>query len=113
VKARQVIERDKLGVLTKMAQGGQGVVYQAPNVKTKFASSMVYNEYKPHTVAEIDFPNTSDANIRDANTSDAKIRAAHYLRPAAASTPDRAHFHRYRRLRVEWMGFGDIQRLSR
>jgi serine/threonine protein kinase len=53
--ARQVIERDKLGVLTKIAQGGQGVVYQAPNVKVKFASSMVYKEYKPHTRAEIDF----------------------------------------------------------
>ena len=53
--ARQVIERDRLGVLTKIAQGGQGVVYQAPNVTTKFASSMVYKEYKPHTVAEIDF----------------------------------------------------------
>jgi sugar lactone lactonase YvrE len=53
--ARQVIERDKLGVLTKIAQGGQGVVYQAPNVKVKFAASMVYKEYKPHTRAEIDF----------------------------------------------------------
>ena len=25
--ARQVIERDRLGVLTKIGQGGQGVVY--------------------------------------------------------------------------------------
>jgi serine/threonine protein kinase len=53
--ARQVIERDKLGVLTKIAQGGQGVVYQAPNVKTKFAASMVYKEYKTHIQADIDF----------------------------------------------------------
>jgi hypothetical protein len=52
--AWQVIERDRLGVLTKIAQGGQGVVYQAPNVKTKFEASMVYKEYKPHTLAEID-----------------------------------------------------------
>jgi serine/threonine protein kinase len=52
--ARQVIERNKLGVLTKIAQGGQGVVYQAPNVKTKFAASMVYKEYKPQTCTEID-----------------------------------------------------------
>jgi serine/threonine protein kinase/sugar lactone lactonase YvrE len=51
----QVIQRDKLGVLTKIGQGGQGVVYSAPNVKTKFAASMVYKEYKRHTVAEIDF----------------------------------------------------------
>ena len=53
--ARQVIERDKLGVLTKIAQGGQGVVYRAPNVKTKFAASMVYKEYKTHIQADIDF----------------------------------------------------------
>ena len=38
---RQVIERDRLGALTKIGQGGQGAVYGAPNVKTKFAASMV------------------------------------------------------------------------
>src|SRR5271163_2566997 len=54
-KTRQVIERDKLGELTKIGQGGQGVVYRAPNVKTKFAASMVYKEYKPAAVAEMDF----------------------------------------------------------
>ena len=54
-KTRQVIERDKLGVLTKIGQGGQGVVYRAPNVKTKFAASMVYKEYKPQARNEIDF----------------------------------------------------------
>jgi serine/threonine protein kinase len=53
--SRQVIERDKLGALTKIGQGGQGVVYGAPNVKTKFAASMVYKEYKPQTLADIDF----------------------------------------------------------
>ncbi len=42
-------------MLTKIGQGGQGVVYRAPNVKTKFAASMVYKEYKPQTRAEIDF----------------------------------------------------------
>ena len=52
---QQVIQRDKLGVLTKIGQGGQGVVYGAPNVKTKFAASMVYKEYKAPTLAEIDF----------------------------------------------------------
>ena len=51
----QVIERDKLGVLTKVGQGGQGVVYRAPNVKTKFAASMVYKEYKAQIRADIDF----------------------------------------------------------
>jgi serine/threonine protein kinase len=54
-KTRQVIQRDKLGVLTKIGQGGQGVVYRAPNVKTKFAASMVYKEYKPQARADIDF----------------------------------------------------------
>ncbi|MFZ3302178.1 MAG: hypothetical protein WA227_00820 [Mycobacterium sp.] len=53
--ARQVIQHDKLGVLTKIGQGGQGVVYGAPNVKTKFAASMVYKEYKAQTLAAIDF----------------------------------------------------------
>lgn len=43
---RPVIARDKLGPLTKIAQGGQGVVYQAPNVKVAFADAMVYKEYK-------------------------------------------------------------------
>ena len=52
---QQVIERDRLGALTKIGQGGQGVVYGAPNVKTKFAASMVYKEYKAATLAEIDF----------------------------------------------------------
>jgi eukaryotic-like serine/threonine-protein kinase len=52
---RQVIRRDKLGVLTKIGQGGQGVVYGAPKVKTTFAASMVYKEYKAQTLAEIDF----------------------------------------------------------
>src|ERR1700753_4185574 len=55
VMARQVIQRDRLGVLTKIGQGGQGVVYRAPNVKTKFASSMVYKEYKAQALAAIDF----------------------------------------------------------
>jgi serine/threonine protein kinase len=50
-----VIERDKLGVLSKIGQGGQGVVYRAPNVKTTFAASMVYKEYKAHGLAGIDF----------------------------------------------------------
>ncbi|WP_422604526.1 protein kinase domain-containing protein [Mycobacterium sp.] len=54
-KTRQVIERDKLGVLSKIGQGGQGVVYRAPNVKTKFAASMVYKEYKPQARTDVDF----------------------------------------------------------
>ena len=51
----QVIDRGKLGELTKIGQGGQGVVYGAPKVTTTFASSMVYKEYKPAVLAGIDF----------------------------------------------------------
>ncbi len=52
---RPTIEREKLGALAKIGQGGQGVVYRAPNARTKFAASMVYKEYKPQTLADIDF----------------------------------------------------------
>src|ERR1700676_1459838 len=51
----QVIERDRLGSLTKIGQGGQGVVYRAPNAKTTFASSMVYKQYRAQVLAGIDF----------------------------------------------------------
>ncbi len=51
----QVFDRSRLGTLTKVAQGGQGVVYQAPNGRTKFSASIVYKEYKAPTLAEIDF----------------------------------------------------------
>ena len=52
---RQVIGRDRLGSLSRIGQGGQDVIYRAPNVKTKFAASMVYKEYKDQALAEIDF----------------------------------------------------------
>jgi serine/threonine protein kinase len=52
---RQVIERDKLGPLSQIGQGGQGVLYRAPNVKMKLASSMVYKEYKAQARTNIDF----------------------------------------------------------
>jgi serine/threonine protein kinase len=51
----QVIERDQLGELARIGQGGQGVVYGAPKVRTKFAASMVYKEYKAAVLAGIDF----------------------------------------------------------
>jgi serine/threonine protein kinase len=54
-RAAQKIDRAKLGPRTKIGQGGQGVVYRAPNVKTKFAASMVYKEYKASALAEMDF----------------------------------------------------------
>ena len=48
----QVIERDRLGVLTEIGQGEQAWSIGAPNVKTKFAASMVYKEYTTETLAE-------------------------------------------------------------
>lgn len=50
----QVIDEDKLGTLTKIGQGGQGVVYTAPRAHTAFAPSMVYKKYKPQTLSALD-----------------------------------------------------------
>lgn len=43
-----------MGVLDRIGQGGQGVVYRAPGVRTAFAKSMVYKEYKKATLASLD-----------------------------------------------------------
>ncbi|MBX7135050.1 MAG: hypothetical protein K1X67_20485 [Fimbriimonadaceae bacterium] len=43
-----------MGILKKISQGGQGVVYRAPSVHTTFAKSMVYKEYKPSVLASVD-----------------------------------------------------------
>lgn len=50
----EAIARDLMGVLSKISQGGQGVVYSAPSVKVSFAKSMVYKEYKKATLASLD-----------------------------------------------------------
>jgi hypothetical protein len=50
-----VIQRDTLGVLTEIGRSARGVVYRAPNVKTKYAASMVYKEYTTERLAGIDF----------------------------------------------------------
>ena len=48
--ADQVIERDSLGPLTKLRPGwSRGCLSGAPNVKTQFATSMVFKEYKPRS----------------------------------------------------------------
>ena len=52
---RALIARDALGTLTKLGQGGQGIVYPAPRATTKFASKMVYKEYKPQARAGVNF----------------------------------------------------------
>lgn len=51
----RLIARNALGELTKLGQGGQGIVYQAPKVKAKFANAMVFKEYKPHIRREVNF----------------------------------------------------------
>jgi len=43
-----------MGALHKIGQGGQGVVYKAPNVKTVFSRTMVFKEYKKATLASLD-----------------------------------------------------------
>ena len=50
----QAILRGQMGVLDKLGQGGQGVVYRAPGVRTAYAKSMVYKEYKKATLACLD-----------------------------------------------------------
>ncbi len=52
---RPVIARDALGTLTKLGQGGQGIVYRAPKAKTKFADAMVFKEYKAQARANVSF----------------------------------------------------------
>ena len=49
------IQRSRLGALTKIGQGGQGIVYDAPGFKTKFTNSMVYKEYRPEALQTMDF----------------------------------------------------------
>ena len=53
------IEHTRLGDLTKIGKGGQGVVYHAPNLRSAFAPSLVYKQYKPQTLADINFKTLS------------------------------------------------------
>ncbi|GAA4393969.1 hypothetical protein [Tsukamurella soli] len=48
------IDRDRLGGMAKISQGGQGVVYAAPAVRTAFTPHMVYKEYRPEVLAQLD-----------------------------------------------------------
>lgn len=49
----QSIEEEQLGELTKIGQGGQGIVFAAPKVHISFAPSMVYKRYKRETLAAL------------------------------------------------------------
>ena len=50
----ETIQLGSMGALHKIGQGGQGVVYKAPNVKTVFSRTMVFKEYKKATLASLD-----------------------------------------------------------
>jgi len=43
----------RIGPLTKLAGGGQGIVYSAPAQSTVFAKSMVFKQYKSATLASL------------------------------------------------------------
>ena len=45
------VDVGKLGVLTRVGDGGQGIVYAAPGIRMQYASSLVYKEYKPTVLA--------------------------------------------------------------
>jgi hypothetical protein len=72
----QVIDRGRLGELTKIGQGVQGVVCRAPYVKTKFAVSMVYKEYKTDGLAEIDFTALAATRALVEDTATARVEDA-------------------------------------
>lgn len=48
-----MIQRNSIGYLEKIGQGGQGVVYKAPSAMTVFGSPMVYKEYKAAALASL------------------------------------------------------------
>ena len=50
----QRVSVDQIGNLEQLGHGGQGIVYRAPSVRTTFAKSMVYKEYKPATLTSLD-----------------------------------------------------------
>lgn len=52
---RIAIQRAKLGSLTKIGEGGQGVVYSSPGFRTKFTDTMVFKEYKPEALQDMNF----------------------------------------------------------
>lgn len=45
--------RSQLGVLVRLGQGGQGVVFGAPAAQTTFSKSMVYKEYRPAVLSSL------------------------------------------------------------
>jgi serine/threonine protein kinase len=48
------IERSRLGTITRIGVGGQGVVHAAPALRMQYASALVYKEYKPQVISGLD-----------------------------------------------------------
>src|SRR5664280_639858 len=48
------IDKSRLGPLTRLSAGAQGTVFAAPKVTMQYASSMVFKEYKPQFLHEMD-----------------------------------------------------------
>ncbi len=48
------LESARLGPLTKLASGGQGVVYAAPTLRMPYASSLVFKQHKPGLLGTLD-----------------------------------------------------------
>ncbi|MFC4126251.1 hypothetical protein [Nocardia rhizosphaerae] len=51
--AQQRLKRGRLGVTTKLAAGGQGVVYLAPRAQMPHARAMVFKEYKAQVLPSV------------------------------------------------------------
>lgn len=51
--AQKRLERGRLGVTTKLASGGQGVVYPAPRAQMPHARALVFKEYKPAVLPSV------------------------------------------------------------
>jgi len=50
----KAIDVAQIGSLSKIGQGGQGIVYRAPTVRSTYARSMVYKEYKSVALVSLD-----------------------------------------------------------
>ncbi|MFI9633617.1 hypothetical protein ACIHAX_13055 [Nocardia sp. NPDC051929] len=50
---QQRVKVGQLGPLTKLAAGGQGVVFSAPSARMRYAKAVVYKEYKPVVLANV------------------------------------------------------------
>ncbi|MFD3703483.1 hypothetical protein ACFWUP_10075 [Nocardia sp. NPDC058658] len=51
--AQARLKRGKLGATTKLASGGQGVVYPAPRAQMPHARALVFKEYKPAVLPSV------------------------------------------------------------